>query len=434
MKKLLALLLAMAMVLSLAACGGAAASGSSAAAEAPADAAEAPADAAEAPADAAEAPAEEAAPAGDNVLKIGALINTTGWFASIDYNNQIEMETLCKYYNDQGGIDIGGTKYMLELVVEDGGSDAEGIRSAAQRLVDQGIQYVVETNDFWVEGAIDIFENAHVMNIMAQNNMNHGVMNAETQYSYSFSDACTSQFPAALDVIKENYPDVKTIVYACDDNGVNDEQAALVKENAERVGIEYIDSPVIYDGESTDFSSIALKIVNSGADAFIGNGTPDNIAALIKEVRAAGSDMVCAAVITLSPGVLIGGSGLNDLSNVFTFGSDIATPENNTEIFNTIYNLFVETYGADNATAWNGAALDCLYNLLQLMQGAGSTDVEAVRTYFDGVDTVETLFGTGVRCGEKTFGTAHLIAHPSHALKAENGQIVYMGTYECVAP
>ena len=429
-KKLLALLLAMAMVLSLAACG-AAESSAPAASDAAASAPEA------APAEDAaageEAPAE-AAPAGDNVLRIGALINTTGWFASIDYNNQIEMETLCKYYNDQGGIDIGGTKYQLELVVEDGGSDAEGIRSAAQRLVDQGIQYVVETNDFWVEGAIDIFENAHVMNIMAQNNMNHGVMNAETQYSYSFSDACTSQFPAALDVIKENYPEVKSVVYACDDNGVNEEQAALVKENAERVGLEYIDSPVIYDAESTDFSSIALKIVNSGADCFIGNGTPDNIAALLKEVRSAGSDMVCAAVITLGPGVLVGGSGIADLSGAFTFGSDIATPEHNTDTFNEIYKLFVETYGEDNATAWNGAALDCLYNLLQLMQGAGSTDVEAVRTYFDGVDTVETLFGTGVRCGEKTFGTAHLIAHPSHALKAENGQIVYMGTYECVAP
>ena len=428
MKKLLAILLAAAMVLSLAACGGEAASSAPATDEAPASAAE------EASASAEAAAPAEAQPAGDNVLKIGALINTTGWFASIDYNNQIEMETLCKYYNDQGGIDIGGTKYQLELVVEDGGSDAEGIRSAAQRLVDQGIEYVVETNDFWVEGAIDIFENAHVMNIMAQNNMNHGVMNAETQYSYSFSDACTSQFPAALDVIKDNYPEVKSVVYACDDNGVNAEQAALVKENAARVGLEYIDSPVIYDGESTDFSSVALKIVSSGADCFIGNGTPDNIAALIKEVRAAGSDMVCAAVITLSPGVLIGGSGLSDLSGAFTFGSDIATPEHNTDTFNEIYNLFVDTYGADNATAWNGAALDCLYNLLQLMQGAGSTDVEAVRSYFDSVDTVETLFGTGVRCGEETFGTAHLIAHPSHALKAENGEIVYMGTYDCVAP
>ena len=191
---------------------------------------------------------------------------------------------------------------------------------------------------------------------------------------------------------------------------------------------------MIYDGESTDFSSIALKIVNSGADCFIGNGTPDNIAALLKEVRSAGSDMVCAAVITLGPGVLVGGSGIADLSGAFTFGSDIATPEHNTDTFNEIYKLFVETYGEDNATAWNGAALDCLYNLLQLMQGAGSTDVEAVRTYFDGVDTVETLFGTGVRCGQETFGNTHLIAHPSHAMKVENGEVIYMGTYECVAP
>ena len=205
MKRLLALLLAMAMVFALAACGGAESAAESAA---PAESA----------ASAAEAPAE----ASGNVLKIGALLNTTGWFAAIDYNNQIEMETLVKYYNDQGGIDIGGTKYTLELIVEDGGSDAEGIRSAAQRLVDAGIKYVLETNDFWVEGAIDIFEQAGVMNIMAQNNMNHGVINAETQYSYSFSNACTSQYFAAIKVVKDNYPEVTKVVYACDDNGVND--------------------------------------------------------------------------------------------------------------------------------------------------------------------------------------------------------------------
>ncbi len=424
-KKLFAMLLAASMVFSMAACG----SGSSSAASS-AGSADAPA----APASNAASAENTTTSSGDNVLKIGALINTTGWFASIDYNNQIEMETLCKYYNDQGGIDIGGTKYQLELVVEDGGSDAEGIRSAAQRLVDQGIQYVIETNDFWVEGAIDIFENAGVMNIMAQNNMNHNVMNADIKYSYSFSDACTSQYSTALDVIKDQYPEVKSVVYCCDDNGVNKEQAALIEEACKRVGLEYNDAFIVYDGETTDFSSIALKVINSGADAFIGNGTPDNIAGLLKEVRSAGSDMLCAAVITLSPGALIAGSGLNDLSGAFTFGSDIATPEHNTDTFNELYKLFVDTYGQDNAAAWNGACMDNLYNLLQLMQGAGSTDVEAVRSYFDSIDSIETLFGTGVKCGEETFGVAHLIAHPSHALKAENGQIVYMGTYDCVAP
>ena len=418
-KKLFAMLLAASMVFSMAACG----SGSSSAASS-AGSTGAPA----APASNAASAENTTTSSGDNVLKIGALINTTGWFASIDYNNQIEMETLCKYYNDQGGIDIGGTKYQLELVVEDGGSDAEGIRSAAQRLVDQGIQYVIETN------AIDIFENAGVMNIMAQNNMNHNVMNADIKYSYSFSDACTSQYSTALDVIKDQYPEVKSVVYCCDDNGVNKEQAALIEDACKRVGLEYNDAFIVYDGETTDFSSIALKVINSGADAFIGNGTPDNIAGLLKEVRSAGSDMLCAAVITLSPGALIAGSGLNDLSGAFTFGSDIATPEHNTDTFNELYKLFVDTYGQDNAAAWNGACMDNLYNLLQLMQGAGSTDVEAVRSYFDSIDSIETLFGTGVKCGEETFGVAHLIAHPSHALKAENGQIVYMGTYDCVAP
>lgn len=420
MKRLLALLLAMAMVFALAACGGETSAAESTAAESAAAEASTPA---------------EAAPAASgNVLKIGALLNTTGWFASVDYNNQIEMQTLANYINEQGGIEIGGTTYTIELIVEDGGSDAEGIRSAAQRLVDAGIKYVLETNDFWVEGAIDIFEQAGVMNIMAQNNMNHGVINAETQYSYSFSNACTSQYYAAMNVVKENYPDVKKVVYACDDNGVNDEQAALVKSGCEAFGLEYVDAPVVYDGETTDFAAIAMKIIASGADCVTGNGTPDNIASIIKELRAAGSDIVYAAPITMGPGVLIGGSQVTDLSGAFTFGSDIATPENNTETFNAIYSKFVADYGEDAATAWNGAGLDNMYTLLQIMKGAGSIEVEDVRTYYSTMESVETLFGTGVKGGQETFGNDHVITHPNHAMKAEGGQIVYMGTYECVCP
>lgn len=422
MKRLLALLLAMAMVFALAACGGAE------------SAAETSGQGAAETASSAAAETNETTETSGNVLKIGALLNTTGWFASIDYNNQIEMQTLCDYINDKGGIDIGGTTYTVQLVIEDGGSDAEGIRSAAQRLVDAGVKYVMETNDFWVEGAIDIFEQAGVMNIMAQNNMNHGVINAETQYSYSFSNACTSQYFAAMQVVKENYPEVTKVVYACDDNGVNAEQAALVKAGCEATGLEYVDSPVVYDGESTDFSAIAMKIIASGADCVTGNGTPDNIASIIKEIRAAGSDMVYAAPITMGPGVFIAGSGINDLSGAFTFGSDIATPEHNTEVFNEVYAKFVADYGEDAASAWNGAGLDNLYTLLQIMKDAGSIDVEEVRTYYSTMESVETMFGTGVKGGTETFGNDHVITHPNHAMKTENGEVIYMGTYDCVCP
>ena len=36
------------------------------------------------------------------------------------------------------------------------------------------------------------------------------------------------------------------------------------------------------------------QLVDSGADAFLGNGSPDAYGALLKAVRALGSDMVCA--------------------------------------------------------------------------------------------------------------------------------------------
>ena len=370
-----------------------------------------------------------------NVLKLGALLNTTGWFASIDYNNQIEMQTLVDYLNEQGGIEIGGETYTLELVVEDGGSDVEGIRSAAQRLVDAGIKYVIETNDFWVEGAVDIFESAGVINVMTQNNMNYNAINEDLKYSFNFSNSCTSLYATAVQVLAENYPEATKLVYACDDNGVNDEQAALVKAACEQYGLEYVDSPVIYDGETTDFSSIALRIAGTGADAFIGNGTPDNIAAILKELRNSGSDMVGCAVITMMPNTFVAGSGLNDLSNAFSLPlNDVNDTANNTEMFNTIYSRFVETYGEDSATAWSGASLDNLYTLLQLMQDAGSVDVDEVCAYIDSAETVETLFGTGTICGEETFGVAHCVAHNVVGVKLENGENVNMGSYESIAP
>jgi len=151
MKKIIALLMALVMLLSLAACGS---SGSDDESSSGAVDASTNADA--------DAEGEETeAVSGDTaILKIGGLVNQTGWFATYDYNNALEMQCLADYYNNQGGITIGDTTYTIEVVVQDGQSDTSGIRSAAQLLADdEDIHYVIETNDFWVAGALDIFEN-----------------------------------------------------------------------------------------------------------------------------------------------------------------------------------------------------------------------------------------------------------------------------------
>ena len=49
----------------------------------------------------------------------------------------------------------------------DGQSDDTAVTSAALSLVDAGVDFVVETNDFWVASCADIFEEEGIMHTSA---------------------------------------------------------------------------------------------------------------------------------------------------------------------------------------------------------------------------------------------------------------------------
>ncbi|MBR5571324.1 MAG: ABC transporter substrate-binding protein [Oscillospiraceae bacterium] len=413
MKKILALLMALVMVFGLVACG---------AEPAPDASTDAPAQ------------SDSSDSSGEKVLRIGGLVNQTGWFAVYDYNNILEMKTLANMYNAKGGIEIGGEKYMIEIVEADGQSDFEGVRAAAQILVDEGVDYVIETNDFWVEGAIDLFENAGVMNIMTMNNMSFTTINKDLKYSFSFNNGSAALYAAAIAVLVKDYPDVKSLVYCQSDDGLIDVNSALIASLCEEYGLEYIDKPVVYDAEATDFSAIALQVISSGADAFFGSGDVSNVGAIMKEIRNNGSDMTIAGVLGTNAGMLRDAAGADVSDNAFTLGSDLSNPANNTEIFNEIFNAFKAEYGEETASTWSGYAVNCMYMLLQLLQSAGTTDVEEVIAHYNTIDQLESLYGPGKISGTETYGVNHIISHPNPSTKLVNGEVVYGGMYECFVP
>ena len=413
MKKILALLMALVMVFGLVACGAEPAPDASTDAPAQSDSGDA---------------------SGEKVLRIGGLVNQTGWFAVYDYNNILEMKTLANMYNAKGGIEIGGEKYMIEIVEADGQSDFEGVRAAAQILVDEGVDYVIETNDFWVEGAIDLFENAGVMNIMTMNNMSFTTINKDLKYSFSFNNGSAALYAAAIAVLVKDYPEVKSLVYCQSDDGLIDVNSDLIASLCEEYGLEYIDKPVVYDAEATDFSAIALQVISSGADAFFGSGDVSNVGAIMKEIRNNGSDMTIAGVLGTNAGMLRDAAGADISDNAFTLGSDLSNPANNTEIFNEIFNAFKAEYGEETASTWSGYAVNCMYMLLQLLQSAGTTDVEEVIAHFNTIDQLESLYGPGKISGTETYGVNHIISHPNPSTKLVNGEVVYGGMYECFVP
>jgi hypothetical protein len=69
--------------------------------------------------------------------------------------------------------------------------------------------------------------------------------------------------------------------------------------------------------------------------------------------------------------------------------------------------------GEETAATFDGAAANCLYVILQLMQKCGSVDPADVAAEWEKGGQIETIYGTGTIGGEETYGVAnHAIGSP----------------------
>ncbi|MCP4538012.1 MAG: ABC transporter substrate-binding protein [Chloroflexi bacterium] len=74
---------------------------------------------------------------GANTIKIGLDVPMTGELADVGSQSQRAAEMQVAEINEAGGLDIGGKKYTIELVVEDNETKAESATAAATKLITQ---------------------------------------------------------------------------------------------------------------------------------------------------------------------------------------------------------------------------------------------------------------------------------------------------------
>ena len=83
----------------------------------------------------------------ENVLKIGVLGVMSGPAASWGLVNKYSAEATAQMYNEQGGVEIDGEKYQIQIVSIDDKNDPKLAVSGAERLVHQeGIHYIIGPN------------------------------------------------------------------------------------------------------------------------------------------------------------------------------------------------------------------------------------------------------------------------------------------------
>ena len=351
MKKFFALVLALAMVLSLAACGETA------------------------------APADGGAASGNNVIKIGVFEPSTGDSAAGGKKEILGMQ----FANaETPTITIGDTEYTIELVIADNGSSTDKAPSAASELVAKGVSLVLGSYGSGVSMAAGpIFNDAGLaaMGVTCTN------PNVTAGNDYYFRICFLDDFQA--DVLANFAMDefgAKT-AYCLGESGNEYDQGliAFFTKVFEAAGGTVVAKS--FPTNNSDFSTY----LNDAKDADV-IFTPVSIAYATQIVTQANSLGIKAPILgsdTLDDNmVLEAAKGTNVKVFVSTFYQEGGDPTFDAAIkayINGNADALAANGGNDTISAVTAMGYDAYYTALEAIKAAGSGDAAAIKAALPGV-------------------------------------------------
>lgn len=366
-KKLLALLLAMVMVLSLAACGNAEVS----------DDKESQNPSVSTPVE--NNGGEDNTPADGDTVKIGVLLpmsGATSYYGEVQYNG---IEFCANYINNNGGIkSMNGAK--VELVLQDSAGDPETGMSAFELLVDAGVSAVVGPYNSTVAAATAPLAIQHGVPYVICNATSENFMGEANKYVYRTNVGSSdgdNMWTAVIDYIGQTKGDVVDKVAIVYDEG--DWGSAAVtnwRNNAESWGYEIVVDEAV--SESTaDMSTLVSKIKAADTDLVILAIFTSSTNLFVKTME----DYQCTAMIA---GL---GGGVGDTTfieeagvaaeNVLYTAPWVPSWGGASDEVNALAAEFKDTYGYDMTMepAWGWLAVA---SVIDAIENAGSADREAV--------------------------------------------------------
>jgi branched-chain amino acid transport system substrate-binding protein len=355
-------------------------------------------------------------------LKIGLLTDLTGFLSVFFIADAKHAEVMADIINEKGGITIQGQKYNIQLVEEDSKSSADGAVAAANKLIfDDQVKFVIGGLAFELPPIAPIFTQNKVFHITGYNSLNPDEVNSNTPYSFVGVNSAAQCMAIYAYAFKKEFPNAKTVGLIFADDGSAPFMIPVIKKMLASQGITIVNenNPILYPNDMTDFSPIAAKANAIKADGIMQiSGVTTAVASILKGIRDLGN-MVPYGALTGIPDLsvvleVVGLAGSTNFLDVSTIGKHPNNPPLYAE-------LLARAPGVD---AFTTAATD-LDVLIKIIQKANSLDPDVVKATWESTDSVDSVTGKVLFCGDETFGLKH------HALSAPypyqmlmNGEII----------
>ena len=331
--------------------------------------------------------------AAPTTIKIGLNAELTGSVPVVGESCKNAAEMAVKEINDAGGLDVGGTKYKVELQIEDDEDKAESAAAAAQKLATANVIAMIGPNASRnAIPAAEVAESAKMPMISPWSTNTKTTLDTKTgaPKKYVFRAAFIDDFQGvvaakfAINELKTQKPAVLYDVGSEYNKGI----AEVYKKTLEENGLTLVAFETYTTGDK-DFSAQLTKIVNAGADTLFLPNYYAEVPLQAQQAKKLGYTGKFLGSDSWGSLELVNLCGADCEGSFFTthYAADIATPK---------AQAFIKGYQAAYGKVPDDVAAltyDSFGILLQAIQAAGKIDRESVRSAIASITAYEGVTG-----------------------------------------
>jgi len=353
-------------------------------------------------------------------LKIGLITSVTGPMAPAFKPMYDAVKPTEDLINQRGGVTVAGQKYNIKIIAEDDQSSPPGAIAAANRLVQQGIKFMIPPMFMVTDLAlIPTAEEAKILRLKAFG-LGPEEVNPKIRYGF-YADSSLYCIEPCFDYLVKTYPQAKKIAIIMPDDPGGNTALELNEKAIKKRGLQLVFSEK-FKIPTEDFYPILTKALEKKPDAIniVFSIVPWS-AGIINQSRELGFTGPVFA-----PGLFGDINLVNSMLNkkyandLFHGGPDVLSDK----MLPIVKDLRKLVEKANQPYIMDSMlGLDALYPMLQCIEKAQSLDTDKVVATIKNMKSIDTIWGKGKWGGKEIFDVDHVIIRPITLSRIVNGKV-----------
>jgi ABC-type branched-subunit amino acid transport system substrate-binding protein len=361
--------------------------------------------------------------ANPKTLKIGLITSITGPLAPGFKSIYDAVKPTQDLLNQLGGLTVNGEKYDIAIVTADDKSSPQDAVAAANKLIQDGIKYIIMP--IFPPNCMAILPVTEKAKIITINCASNDPAQFYTNQYYFDAFMPIYSIPVHQEYLKTHYPNVKKIAFLCPDDPANNISFGVCIDEAESRGFESVYQER-FPTDTQDFYPIITKLLAKDPDGIdVTNASPQWAISIVNQARELGfTGPICSDLMMGDPNRLIANIKPVYANDIFEAAWDVRSDKMLPEIQQL--RATVEKAGFDFYYESTHALLGSRV-IMEGIKYAQSLDTDKVKTALETMSSMDTPYGPG------TWQGADLGAIPHHLFRTDkvgmswimNGQIQF---------